>query len=227
MSLMGIIGLIIFAISVSFFLIKPKQHALEEIVGDSFFTTFLNLNNFLKSLNIKGKGVYIPPKINEQSNNVFIPYDDRNLLIKLAAIEKLRERKLLVRGGVLLRSPGSTMVDSLEKKFAVNFSKLDLSTLKETLDKLLVNELGIVNDTYVNILENKVYCIFYGSIFLNLCNRIHWEMPEFCTKLGCTLCSAIASILSKITKRYVSIEECVVKSGKRKIEASYKLLAKP
>ena len=224
LSLVGIVGIIIFAISVSFLLIKSHRTSIEETVADSFLSTFINLNNFLKSLNAKGKGIYFPPKISELNNYVFIPYDDRESLSKLSTIEGIRKRKFLINGGVLLQSTGSSMIVSLEKKFAINFSKLELSNLKETLSTLLVNELGVVDNIYLEILENKIFCMFDGSIFLNLCERIHRELPEFCTKLGCPLCSTIAGIISKITERYVSIEECIVKSGKRKIETTYRLL---
>lgn len=226
MSLVGIIGIIIFAISLPFLLIKPQRILISKAVGDSFLTTFMNLNDFLKSLNVRGKGIYLPPGINDPNNYVFVPYDDRGSLSRLSVIKGIRDRKLLAKEGILLRSTGSSMINSIEKEFAIDFSKLDLHSLKETLSKLLISELGIMNNFYLEILENKVYCIFYGSIFLNLCTKIYREMPEFCTKLGCPLNSAIASILSKATERYVIIEDCIVSSGKGKIETTYRLLTR-
>jgi hypothetical protein len=199
---------------------------MEETVGDSFLSTFINLNSFLKSLNAKGKGIYLPPKTHELNSYVFVPFDDRNSLSKLSIIERANEGKLLTKEGVILRSNGSSIVNSLEKKFAITFSKLNLSSLKETLTRLLVSELSIVNAIHVEILENKVYCIFSESIFSNLCNRIQREIPEFCTKLGCPLISAIAVIISKIAERYVKIEECTLMQGGRKIETVYRLLGK-
>lgn len=222
----GIIAIVIFAISIPFLLIKPQRYAIDELFENLFFTNLVNLNNFLESLKVKGTGLYLPPKVNEPDNYVFVPYDNYDTLSKLSAIENNRKKHLLVKEGVLLRSTGSPIINSLEKKFTINFSELDLGSLKETLSKLFVNELGIMNDVYVEILENKVYCIFLGSIYLNLCKKIHIEMPAFCTKLGCPLSSATAGILAKITDRYVSIENCEINIRERKIETVYRLLLK-
>ncbi|WP_287585366.1 hypothetical protein [Candidatus Borrarchaeum sp.] len=222
----GIIAIVIFAISIPFLLIKPQQYSIDELFENLFLTNLLNLNNFLESLNIKGTGIYLPPKANEPDNYVFVPYDKYDPLGKLSSIENNRKKSILFKEGILLRSTGSPIINSLEKKFDVNFSMLDLESLKETLSELFVNELGLVNDVYVEILENKVYCIFLGSIYLNLCKKIHIEMPELCTKLGCPLSGATASILANITDRYVSIENCEINYRERKIETVYRLLVK-
>jgi len=81
-----------------------------------------------------------------------------------------------------------------------------------------------LSNIFMEILENSVYFIFYGSIFWTLCEKIQRDIPGFCTKLGCPLCSAIGSILSKITSRYVLIDECVIISRERKIETIYRLI---
>lgn len=224
--LTGIIAIVIFAISIPFLLIKPQRYLMDELFEDSLFATLVNLNNFIRSLNIKGKGIYLPPRINESKNYVFVPYDNLDPLSKLSAMERNRNKKLLIKEGVLLLSTGSPMIMSLEKKFAIDFSKLEMESLKETLSKFFIDELGIMNDIYVEILENRVYCIFVGSIFVDLCKKIQIEMPEFCTKLGCPLNSAVAGIISKITGRYVLIEDCIIKSDERKTETTYRLLIK-
>jgi hypothetical protein len=215
---------LIFAISLPFLLIKPQRVLINKTLGDSFLTTYLNLNDFLESLNVKGKGIYLPPRPNEKNNFVFIPYDDRGLLSQLSVLEGIRDRRKLIKEGILLRSTGSSLINSIEREFGIDFSQLELNSLKETLSRLFINELAITNNFYLETLENKVYCIFHGSIFLNLCTKVYREIPEFCTKLGCPLNSAIASMLSKMTGRYVIIEDCIVASGKRKIETTYRLM---
>lgn len=186
------------------------------MIGQSLLPTIFNLNNLLKSLNVKGNGIYVPYKIKKPSIRVFVPYERQYTPSEIPIINRFSKNNMLSSKGYWIFPTGLSLFEFIENKFSLNFFELDIGSLRKIIQRYLVKELGVLKGVSVEVMGDRIFCILSASLFLSYCRIIHTEIPEFCTKIGCPLSSVIACMISKITDSYVIIKEC--KSDYEKLE---------
>jgi hypothetical protein len=188
-------------------MVLPLMHAFRSII--SYFGA-------------KGKGLYIPPTHDYKDCILIVP-KNINADIDRLQIVNHGSKSLVTKDGIILNPPGSGLLRLVEKELTTSISSKELNLLGDVLNDSLVEILKIAENVYSDMVGNKIFVQVFNSIFFDSCARVHVELPEICTQVCCPICSLIACIIAKMTKRYVNIEETQINPRERSINTSFRL----
>jgi len=189
------------------FYLRPEKYVKESLLNTTAFPLFANLERILNEFNCEGKGVYLPPNYlnDSQSSLVFIPSRAEKTLQKP---EQVDQEKLYSENprGILLTPPGVALSKVFEKELGKSLTKIGLNCIQEKLPKLLIEDFEIAEDIKINV-ENSIVTInITNHIFNQICQETR-KLPKTSESVGCTLCSAIACVLSKAAGQPVEIKK--------------------
>jgi hypothetical protein len=186
--------------------VAPSRRVRLELLDATASSSLTDIDGIIKSFNLKGKGIYLPPKYLEdyESSLVFIPSSSEG---RLPSPEDVKGRDLYssIPGGMLLRPPGLALSKLFEKELGTSFTKTDFNYVRENLPKLLIEDLEIADDVSVESGTNEITVEITNHIFKDLCEETA-KLENLHVSMGCPLSSAIACALAKATGKRIRIE---------------------
>ena len=217
-SILALVGLGIFCWGILFLFVKPNKYVRIEIM-DSWIVSSLRIIDRLLHDFEWAKAVYLPP-------NYFEDYDGGVFLTNnMVTVQEIAEKKEFTNPkGLLIIPPGLGIVNLIEKRLDKSLSEVDIDFLRNTLFKVLVEELELVQGFHMNIRNNDVHVKIVGSIHSSLCSDLRKHQTKICTCLGCPLCSSIAYALAKVTQKPVIIERNEISSDCQTIDIWYRFI---
>ena len=110
-----------------------------------------------------------------------------------------------------------------EHNLGISFTKINLSEVQQVLPKLLNEDMGLVEDTQIQIQDiSKVTIELTGSILTQICEKIGDSKTH--RLIGCLMSSAIACILAKSTGKPVIIQNETINQETKTTHIEYQLL---
>jgi hypothetical protein len=228
-SILAFVGLGLIFWGVILFYVRPENYVKETLLDKTTLPSLTNLNEIIKEIGYKGKGVYLPPKYFKsfESSKVYISAGED---IKLPPPEKTREEedKTFINNpnGALITPPGIELKRLFEKTLGTNFARVDLQFIEQNTPKLLVEDLEIAQEVEMEHKNNRVFVKIENSIYQNICKEAR-KLSKICCSLGCPLCSAIACALAEATGRSVVIEKEETSDENQTTKIEYHLLKEP
>jgi hypothetical protein len=208
-----------------FVLAPPTKHVEASFLVTSSLPGYMNLDRMLNCLISKNEAYNIPPCPDDVSLPehlkglkemvTFIPaiYTDG-----IAEIEDIAKGKFLVDKpkGLLITSPGVSLLDKIEKKHKTDFAKIPPSELDVILPGSF-SSLYLAKEIEMTTNENEIILRINGSLYKNLYS------PKYNLKsiklLGCPLVNAIACAIAKSTGKPTKIQELKTTSKGKSITA--------
>ena len=212
-TLLSFIGLGLTFWGALFLLMPPPKHVEASFLITSTLPTYMNIDRMLNSLIPKNeaynippcpKGVNLPDHLKGLKEMVtFIPAEHTD---GIAEIEDIARGKFLVEKpkGLLIISPGVSLLGIIEEKHNKDFTKIPLSELDETLPELF-SELHLANEIEMTTNENDIILQINGSLYKNLYNQ-KYNLKSI-SLLGCPLVNAVGCAIAKSTGKPTMIQE--------------------
>ena len=228
-SILAFIGLGLIFWGVILFYIRTENYIKETLLDKTTLPSLTNLNQIIRELGYKGKGVYLPPKYFKgfESSKVYISASGD---IKLPPPEKTQdeEDKMFIKNpnGALITPPGIELKRLFEKTLGTSLTRVDLQYLEQNIPKLLVEDLEIAQEAEIETRNDKVFVKIKNSVYQSICKEAQ-KLSNIYRSLGCPLCSAIACALAEATGKSVVIEKEQTSEDDKTIEIEYRLLEEP
>ena len=218
----------------------------QKVAEDLNLSSVVVVDDLLRDLRVKNKGIYLPSSATSGEIKVFIPLrrdyalpqradlaDDKAFLIGLpnAAQE-----------GVLLKPLGYHLYrytrDDLKADWAAAPANVEADeedseneteeterpALAEQLQDVLVKGLEIADKVTVSLTEEEVRVRLHNTAYSSTCRSLTEEAPQVCEQIGCPLCSLIACIYTEYADAATTIEEA--RSEERDIVVACRRLAR-
>jgi hypothetical protein len=207
--------------------IKPGKYVKETVFEKTTVQLFKDLGHVIGGMGYRGRAVFLPPTLNDlESCRVYIGTKESAELPSpedRAAGENVPFSRISGAKGILLEPTGVQLAKLIEEKIGKNSEKRDLEYLGQRLPKVLVEDLEIAQNVEIETLNPKFSISIKGSIYGSVCKETR-KSSEFCTSVGCPLCSAIACVLAKSTRKPVIIEKDRVEKDGQIIDIEYRVL---
>jgi len=205
--------------------ITPTNYIKRSLLEPTSASTFANINKILSNLNYNGKGIYLPPQYNKESEGgtVFIPTKTDN--DSIPSVKEVAQNKLFIENpkGICLTPSGLELTNLFEEELGIDFQECNIECLKDELQKLFVEGLEIADSFEMKNQENIVQVIISNSIYNNFCRKFRKIDKNFCETYSCPLCSSIACALTRVTGQPVTIESNSVSSDNETIHVYYQI----
>lgn len=196
-----------------FLLILNENFVTTEIMFHSNISILSALDKIILNNKFNGKAIYIPvPKEMYLPYHIgfedeFIYFPKKNVQNDVALEQAYNSRNNI--NGLRIIPPGLSLANLIEKKSGLSFQKLNLNSLREVLLPIITHELKIAKDIKINNKENEINIQIHEPIL----KKFHTEyehLKNICTNIGCPICSSMACILIRITKKPIIIKHCSV-----------------
>jgi hypothetical protein len=194
-----------------FFLVLPGKYIKGEVMDYMTSSSLLAINQIIEDFELQGKSIYIPvPK------GVYLPYyiGAKNEFVyvpkRVNSFDDALEQALMRKAeGIRITPPGLGLVNLLETKSNIDFQKEDLNSFEDILPSLFTKELEMAENLKIKIVENQVFSEISKPVCEDLCKETQ-NMRHICSNIGCPLCSSIACILTRVTKKPIIIQDCSI-----------------
>jgi len=127
--------------------ITPTNYIKRSLLEPTSASTFANINKILSNLNYNGKGIYLPPQYNKESEGgtVFIPTKTDN--DSIPSVKEVAQNKLFIENpkGICLTPSGLELTNLFEEELGIDFQECNIECLKDELQKLFVEGLEIAD----------------------------------------------------------------------------------
>lgn len=209
--------------------ISPTKYIKKTLLDPTSASTFANINKLLANLNYNGKGVYLPPRYNNEieDGTLFISTETDKESIPLA--KDISQNKLFIENpkGICLTPSGLELTNLFEEELGIDLQKSNIEYLKEDLQKLFEEGLEIAESFEMENQENDVHVKISNSIFNDFCRNLRKLSTNFCETYSCPLCSSIACALTRVTGQPVTIKSHFISSNNETIHVNYQILGPP
>lgn len=203
------------------FYIRPTKRIRADIINSLVLNPLSFLDKILGDLNLKGKGIYLPPKTLRELVDIvlFIPLEED---INVPPVHDMLENIIYVSNphGIYLRPIGLGLAKKFEEELGIDWNKVDLDYLKKNLPKVLVEYLEIVEDVEIETKENMIYV----KIIQPILKDIYSKLTNLCQNVGDPLSSSIACALVKVCGRPIIIDNINISPDNEIIEIQYRIL---
>lgn len=180
--------------------IRPQKYVRSDLLDSTALSSLKTVDHVMTELGYNQKGVYIPSS-NPEKVVAFIPSEPLTNIPKPEEIEK--QTFINNPRGVIIIPPGIELANLIESR--LKLEKRSIENLKEQLPKLLIEDLEIFQDFYMQLDGNTVHIKFAESIYSDLCKKL--QDTNICSSIGCPICSAMACILAKASGKPVIFEK--------------------
>ncbi|HOP08864.1 MAG TPA: hypothetical protein PK718_01900 [Candidatus Methanofastidiosa archaeon] len=180
----------------------------EQMTGHVIESTTASVHDVLNGLNIKGRGIFLPPKRETVHDRVFVPLHEGN---DVPDLRRIYDKPTLVTDnasknfGLLLSSPGGKMMGLLEQESETRFIGMGAGIMCETIK--VMEGLGMVDSIDAEYDEGELRVVFRHSNFDENCTRIRAESQGVCEKTGCPICSLILSAFARSEEKPLQVTE--------------------
>jgi hypothetical protein len=179
----------------------------EDIISSMPVSLMKALDKVIVGSGYRGRCNFLYPRFLKGLKQGYIFFSDGSANDTLPNDAELSKENLFYENpkGILLPAHSQGLVDLYENKLNVNFAYADLSYVSQSLSKLLVEDLRLVDEITITQSDGMVQTHIVGKTSAELCRNISTGTVTG-KQLGCPLCSSIALVLSKAMGRAVTIK---------------------
>lgn len=202
--------------------ITPTKQVPIEMLNGEAETNASNIERIINELGVTLIGIYLPPRNlqNPESSLVIIP---RKIPIKLPSAEEITNKLLTKKeDSILITPPGASLCRMFEQELNLSFTKMDLSQLQTRLPKLLVENMELAENAEMQVEGNIVTVEITCSILDTICEQTQ-KLTHTHDQIGCTLTSAIACALAKVSGKPVTIQKETKNPQKKSTHIEYRI----
>ncbi|MGZ7127272.1 MAG: hypothetical protein ACXVH8_05830, partial [Halobacteriota archaeon] len=190
--------------------LNTERFINQKVAEDLNLSSVTVVDDLLRDLRVKNKGVYLPSSLTRTNVKVFIPLkreyhlppqarlaEDRAFLIDLA--DPAQE-------GVLLKPLGYQLFRYTSDDLKVSWQDAPAETqsaeeqgiveqghtFAEKLQEVIVKGLEIADKVTVSDSDGKLGVRLHNTAYFRMCESLREEAPQVCQQVGCPLCSLIA-----------------------------------
>ncbi len=199
----------------------------QKVAEDLNLSSVVVVDDLLRDLRVKNKGIYLPSSQTGGPIKIFIPLRRDYTIPK--KIELTSDKAFLIglsntaQEGVLLKPLGYHLYrytcEDLKADWSESPANIDAdeeeieagrtqrSSLAEQLQDVLVKGLEIADKVTVSLTEEGMRVRLQNSAYSSTCRSLTEEAPQVCEQIGCPLCSLIACIYTEYTDTACTIAE--------------------
>ena len=220
--MVGIGALFVGAVTV---FLNTERFISQEVAEDLNLSSVIVVDDLLRDLRVKNRGVYLPSSMTGTTVKVFIPLrreyevpskvhlaEDRAFLIDLANP---------AQEGVLLKPLGYHLFAHTSRDLKVDWrdartetegaeeheqDREPQDTLAEKLQDVLVKGLELADKVVVSQSDGELSVRLQNTPYIGTCHSVGEEAPQVCEQIGCPLCSLIACIYTEYADTATVIE---------------------
>ena len=197
-----------------FTILIVNEPTVDESTAKAGFTSGVRpINELLKDLELKGKGVAVPPIRNLTESRTYIPAGE------LKELPDLYDDMSIVSGGrgnmgVSLVPMGKTLLDEAKEKIEYDIEGEGIEASREIMGHLsqgmeLSKSFSLREEDFIKLR------ITHGK-YLDYCEKIRQESEDICTRTGCPICSAYITAAAEGLSKPLKI--ITVKKDKKHIK---------
>ncbi|NVM52486.1 MAG: hypothetical protein HWN66_02200 [Candidatus Helarchaeota archaeon] len=193
-------------ISMTIFLIfiySPKTHQLD-LTKDTLKTVFYNLSHAISHFNLEKYATFLPI---DEIVYQFVPFISDSSQKKYPTSNELREDILKIPNkGILLHPTGYSLLELIINEFQMDISKVDINNITILLQEILMEQLNLIETLdFVRLDRGRYKLVLIGNIFSLICQL---DKPDLNigTQIGDPICSFVAILLARITKRSILLK---------------------
>ena len=214
----------LFVGAVTMFL-NTERFINQKVAEDLNLSSVIDVDDLLRDLRVKNRGVYLPSSMTGTNVKVFIPLrreyevpsqvhlaEDRAFLIDLANP---------AQEGVLLKPLGYHLFKYTGEDLKVDWKDAltgteelqeagehgPTSSFAEKLQDVLVKGLEIADKVTVSDSDGQLSVRLHNTAYIGACESLRDEAPQVCEQIGCPLCSLIACAYTEHADTATVIEE--------------------
>jgi hypothetical protein len=211
------------------YLPEPISDLAGRFASDSSVPALLNIENLMEDLSLNEKGVYIPCSGLGVCPKVFVPLK-RTPISKRPPTDLNNSRKVFVtldektqEGGLLLEAPGSQLLAVLERSLKIDFSKVQVSDLRGSLESGL-KSLEISRTVKLESQADRTVTFELDLTALSdLEAKLGKLAPRLVNQVGAPVSSAVAAAVCKSTGNYVNFRDISFSPNAKSITATLEL----
>jgi hypothetical protein len=151
-----------------------------------------------------GKAVFIPPRRDQNSCQILIPYSGKLSEALVRNMHKRREVDL-DNEGVLLPAIGTNLVKLYEEELG-DLREVELNYLMEWLPRVFVDGLQMAEGMEITDETETISVKLLAPSFRHVCREPNSKIV--CEKIGCPECSSIIEAIAKNSNRIIYFETC-------------------
>ena len=241
LALIGL-GLVFWGIIVSY--IQSDEYVKKTILNSTSITLLTALDETLRTLDCKGKAIYLPPKyLNDpESTKVYVPKLETSTLPSPETTQQLEMQPTQKSPqGILITPAGAELARLLETELGTSLLRISLEDLIRRLPKTLIEDLEIVNDCEIQLFAKKrtekseendqtnqseIFVKFTTTVYRDTCKRAA-RLPTIFSNIGCPLSSALAIAFSKATGNPIMIKTQQISEDGETNGTEYTIIEEP
>lgn len=229
------LGLIFWGIILAY--IQTSEYAKTANLDATVTSLLTTLDETLKTLDYKGKAIYLPPKcLNDpETTKIYVSKQDNATLPKSEITQELELQPSHKNAqGMLITPPAADLTKLFETTLGTSFLNADLEDLQQRLPKVLIEDLEVmtdfelkpVNSEVENTIESsktdydKILVKFTTTVYKNICKKAN-ALSTIHANVGCPLTSALASALAKTTGKPVTIQNQEISEDGKTTQIEY------
>lgn len=228
---LALIGLGLTFWGILFIFLTPVKFVEGSLLYKTGVSSYLTIDRIINDFNYKGRGYYVPP----YPKDVYLPEYLRGLkdsVVFISAekgdtmpsIEEMAKGKFVSKNpkGMLIIPPGSGILNQIEEKSKVDFTKMALNELVEVLPRLILQDLNLAKELAMAINGDEAHLQIVDSLYKNLYSmRSNLKSVAL---LGCPVASAVACALAKTSGRTITIQKHQVSPDGLAIDIWYRIV---
>ncbi|MFP4171250.1 MAG: hypothetical protein ACLFUV_09600 [Methanomassiliicoccales archaeon] len=179
----------------------------EEVAVAAMESGVQTIDHLLNDLEVRGKGVIVPPSRNLTESRVYVPAGELRRLPDL--YDEMGVVSTGGEAGISLKPPGAPLLDEAKRRMEGDLEGSGLEGARECMNHLSVGmelasgyELDREEGIWLNITLGK---------YAESCGRL--REGGICEKTGCPVCSAFLTALAEALSRPIRIVEVEWKNG--------------
>ena len=228
--IISIIGLGLIFWGALFLLIPPPKHVEASFLVSSSLPDYMTIDRMFNYLIPKNEAYNIPPCPRDiylpehleglKEMVTFIPAEHTDGMVE---IEDIARGEFLIEKpkGLLISSPGIGLLDKIEQKHKVDFTKIPISEVDGALLNFL-DELYLAKKIDITINENEVILQINDSLYKNLYSQKYNLKSIYL--LGCPLVNTAACAIAKSAGKPTMIQEIKTTPNANTITATFKII---
>ncbi|HKU49097.1 MAG TPA: hypothetical protein VJP79_04025 [Nitrososphaera sp.] len=206
--------------------ISPQRFVPEKVVESMSISMTKSIDKLLVNMNYGGRTIFMHPKHLKglSQGYVFIPFEAKDQSA-LPSDEALAEERLVYDNprGIFMVAPSQGLVKLIESEMDSNMAAADVAYLKESLPKLMVNNLRLLDSMAIEENHGFIRVSMVGEAAARVCMTVTKE-TKIGEHFGCPLCASLGLIISKATGKPVTIQENKVQEVDSVITTTYRML---
>ncbi len=221
----------LFVGAVTMFL-NTERFINQKVAEDLNLSSVIVVDDLLRDLRVKSRGVYVPSSMTGTNVKVFIPLRQEYELPSKAHLGE--DRAFLIdlanpaQEGVLLKPLGYHLFKYTSENLKVDWNEAAGNVaddadpqhegahsppLTEQLQEVLVKGLELADKVVVSHADGQLSVHLQNTSYRGMCEALKKEAPQVCEQIGCPLCSLIACIYTEHTNVTTFIKDAQSDEG--------------